>query len=99
MKSCGPLAAARLAGRRPGFPSVASVAAAPARDFKLLIQACGAFTVYPMGTHSDITATDQIRPIATTTTIPIPMHVRICIRLYGFELGEGSHTFCRPNVR
>jgi hypothetical protein len=28
------------------------------------------------GTHSDITATDQIRPIATTTAIP--MHVRIC---------------------
>jgi len=29
------------------------------------------------GTHLDIAATDQIRPIATTTEIPIP--VRICI--------------------
>jgi hypothetical protein len=29
------------------------------------------------GTHSDIAATDQMRPIATTTAIPIPM--RICI--------------------
>src|SRR5262245_65682789 len=29
------------------------------------------------GTNLDIAATDQIRPIATTTTIPIP--VRICI--------------------
>jgi hypothetical protein len=34
------------------------------------------------GTHSNITATDQIRPIATTTAIP--MHVRIC------------HTLCVP---
>ena len=31
------------------------------------------------GTHLDIAATDQIRPIATTTPIPIP--VRICIPL------------------
>ena len=29
------------------------------------------------GTNLDIAATDQIRPIATTTAIPIP--VRICI--------------------
>jgi hypothetical protein len=29
------------------------------------------------GTNLDIAATDQIRPIATTTVIPIP--VRICI--------------------
>ena len=31
------------------------------------------------GSHSKIAATDQIRPIATTTAIPIP--VRICIPL------------------
>ena len=31
------------------------------------------------GTNLDIAATDQIRPIATTTAIPIP--VRICISL------------------
>jgi hypothetical protein len=31
------------------------------------------------GTNLDIAATDQIRPIATTTAIPIP--VRICIPL------------------
>jgi hypothetical protein len=32
-----------------------------------------------IGTHLDIAATDQIRPIATTTAIPIP--ARICIPL------------------
>ena len=50
------------------------------------------------GTHSDIAASDQIRPIATTTAIPIPM--RICISCAS-ELGEieDSHIFQRPSVR
>ena len=39
------------------------------------------------GTKFDIAATDQIRPIATTTAIPIPM--RICISSASpRELGE-----------
>jgi hypothetical protein len=35
------------------------------------------------GTHWDITATDQIRPIVTTTAIPMP--VRICIPRSGID--------------
>ena len=38
------------------------------------------------GTHWDITATDQIKPIATTTAIPIP--VRICSPSPCLELGR-----------
>lgn len=38
------------------------------------------------GTHWDITATDQIKPIATTTAIPIP--VRICSPSPCVELGR-----------
>jgi hypothetical protein len=43
------------------------------------------------GTHLDIAAIDQIRPIITTTAIPIP--VRICIPLYvALSLAiSGSH--------
>jgi hypothetical protein len=43
------------------------------------------------GTHWDITATDQIKPIATTTAIPIPM--RICSPLRHVELGEIGLTY------
>jgi hypothetical protein len=43
------------------------------------------------GTHSNIAATDQIRPIATTMAIPI--HVRICVP---FELGHIKLTFFSP---
>ena len=53
------------------------------------------------GTHWDITATDQIRPIATTTAIPI-IPVRICIPLCVRALSlakYGSHIFRRPNMR
>ena len=51
------------------------------------------------GTHSDIAATDQIRPIATTTPIPIPM--RILHFLYvALSLGEIELPyFQRPSVR
>jgi hypothetical protein len=31
------------------------------------------------GTKLDIAATDQIRPIATTTAVPAAIHARICI--------------------
>ena len=45
------------------------------------------------GTNSDITATDQIRPIATTTAIPI-IHARICIPpLRRAELGDRVRIF------
>jgi hypothetical protein len=47
------------------------------------------------GTHLDIAATDQARPIATTTAIPID--VRICIPSSS-SLAKGSHIFCRPDV-
>jgi hypothetical protein len=45
------------------------------------------------GTKLDITATDQIRPIATTTAIPT-IHAGICIPLCRVELADrGSHIF------
>jgi hypothetical protein len=47
-----------------------------------------------MGTNLDITATDQIKPIATTMAIPID--VRICIPLSS-SLTNGSHIFRRPD--
>jgi hypothetical protein len=52
------------------------------------------------GTKLDIAATDQIRPIATTTAIPT-MHARICIPLYvALSLPMGGRIFFRsPNVR
>ena len=39
------------------------------------------------GTKLDITATDQIRPIATTTAIPT-IHARICIPLCRVSFGS-----------
>jgi len=49
------------------------------------------------GTKFDIAATDQIRPIATTTPI---IHASICIPSRRVELADsGSHIFRRPNVR
>ena len=44
----------------------------------------------------DIAATDQIRPIATTTAIPI-IHARICIPLYvALSLAIGFAYFSQP---
>src|SRR5262245_42500131 len=45
------------------------------------------------GTNLDIAATDQIRPIATTTTIPIPVRICIpsCVAL-GVVMPKGSQT-------
>ena len=46
------------------------------------------------GTNLDIAATDQIRPIATTTVIPIP--VRICNPLcVALSLAISAHIFLR----
>ena len=51
------------------------------------IAAADLISALATGTHWDITATDQIRPIATTTAIPIPL--RICIPSASrVELGE-----------
>jgi hypothetical protein len=47
-----------------------------------------------MGTHWDITATDQIRPIATTMAIPIP--VRIAMLLPRVELDEIGLAYLSP---
>jgi hypothetical protein len=48
------------------------------------------------GTKLDITATDQIRPIATTTAIPT-IHPRICIPSTRVELADrDSHIFSPP---
>ena len=48
------------------------------------------------GTKLDITANDQIRPIATTTAIPT-IHARICIPLCRGALADrGSHIFSPP---
>jgi hypothetical protein len=51
------------------------------------------------GTKLDIAATDQIRPVATTTAIPI--HARILYPLYvALSLPIGGCIFFRsPNVR
>ena len=46
------------------------------------------------GTKLDIAATDQAKPIVTTTPITI-MHARICIP----SMSLGSHIFLPPNVR
>jgi hypothetical protein len=43
------------------------------------------------GTHSDMTARDQISPIATTRAIPI--HMRICIPSRHAELGRIHRIF------
>ena len=45
------------------------------------------------GSKFDIAATDQIRPIATTTAI---IHASICTPLRRVELAEGSHIFSPP---
>src|SRR6516225_5536722 len=51
------------------------------------------------GTKLDITANDQIRPIATTTAIPTT-HARICIPLRRVELADRARIFFRrPNMR
>jgi hypothetical protein len=44
------------------------------------------------GTKLDITATDQIRPIATTTAIPI-IHTRIRIPICRVELADRARIF------
>ena len=50
------------------------------------------------GTKLDITATDQNRPIATTTAIPT-IHARICIPYVAVSLPTGARIFFRrPNV-
>jgi hypothetical protein len=47
-----------------------------------------------IGIHLDIAATDQSRPIATTTAIPI--HVRICIPLcVALSLADHAPFFSR----
>ena len=48
------------------------------------------------GTHSNIAATDQIRPIATTTAIPMP--VRICHPLCVTLSLMPSRGLARPDI-
>jgi hypothetical protein len=45
------------------------------------------------GIHSNITATDQIRPIATTTTIPIDVRIAILHCRASADMPLGQYAF------